>query len=135
MSTERDRAERLKRLLDVQARKRRLAEWRLAELVREEAELKATSAEILESLGTQSLLNGLFLEGRASALRRNEAKIVLNVQNREATGKALVEAQRIEKRMERAVAEADVIALRREERDDLDLALDDYLAATGASLE
>ncbi|WP_152046112.1 hypothetical protein [Aureimonas psammosilenae] len=135
MSTERDRAERLKRLLDVQARKRRLAEWRLAELVREEAELKATSAEILESLGTQSLLNGLFLEGRASALRRNEAKIVLNVQNREATGKALVEAQRIEKRMERAVAEADLIALRREERDDLDLALDDYLAATGASLE
>ncbi|GGE19753.1 hypothetical protein GCM10011390_43760 [Aureimonas endophytica] len=135
MSAERERANRLHRLLEVQARKRKLTEWRLAELAREGAELQATSAEILESLGTHSLLNGLFLEGRASALRRNEAKIVANRQSREETGRELVEAQRIEKRMARAVDDAETAALRREEREELELALDDYLAAGRASLE
>ncbi|KAB0679888.1 hypothetical protein [Aureimonas leprariae] len=135
MSAERERAERLKRLLDVQARKRRLAEWQLAELRREAGELAAASAEIIESLGTQSLLNGLFLEGRASALRRNEAKIVRNRDAAAKAGAAFAEAQGIEKRMERAVAEAETVAARREERDALAATLDDYLAAARTSLE
>lgn len=135
MSAERERAERLKRLLDVQVRKRRLAEWKVADCNRADAELAATSAEIIESLGTQSLLNGLFLEGRASALRRNEAKILANRSLLQQAATALVEAQGVEKRMERAVAEAETVALRREEGESLALALDDWLAAKSTSLE
>jgi hypothetical protein len=135
MSAERERAERLKRLLDVQARRRRLAEWRLADLRREAAALEATSAEILESLGTQSLLNGLFLEGRASALRRNEARIVANRAGASDAERRLVDIRGMEKRMEKAAGEAEGAALRREERDRLSEALDDYLAARAASLE
>jgi hypothetical protein len=135
VSAERERAERLRRLLDVQSRKRRLAEWKLGELQREATALAATSAEIIESLGTQSLLNGLFLEAKASTLRRNEARIVANKAALAEAAARLLDAQGIEKRMERAVAEANVVAARREERDALAATLDDYLAAARTSLE
>ncbi len=135
MSAEADRADRLRRLLDVQARKRRLAEWALADRRREGAELAAASAAIIESLGTQSLLNGLFLEGRASALRRNEALVVANRAAQTRAAADLAEAQGIEKRMERAVAEAGVAARRRAERDVLEATMDEYFATPRASLE
>jgi hypothetical protein len=133
MSEERERAERLKRLLDVQGRRRKLAEWRLADLHREGEALAATSAEILESLGVHSLLNGLFLEGRASALRRNEAKIVANRAGAAEAERRLVEMRGMEKRMAKAAGEAEGVAQGREERDRLAEALDDYLAARAAS--
>jgi hypothetical protein len=135
MSGEEARATRLQRLLAVQARKRQMEEWRLADLKREATALAANSVEILQSLGDQSLLQGLFLEAKASALRRNEVEIVTN---QTAQGKAadrLREAQGIEKRLERASEDAGVVAARAEERTALELALDGYLTAARASFE
>lgn len=135
MSGEQARAERLQRLLSVQARKRQMEEWRLAELKREATTLAATSVEILQSLGDQSLLQGLFLEAKASTLRRNEVQIAANQTAQLGSIGRLSAAQGIEKRLEHASEEADGVALRAEERTALDLALDDYLTASRASFE
>ena len=135
MSGEQARATRLERLRTVQARKRQMEEWRLADLKLEGIALAANSVEILQSLGDQSLLQGLFLEAKASALRRNEVDIVAN---HTAQGKAvdkLRAAQGIERRLERASEEAGIVAGRVEERTALELALDEYLTSTRASLE
>lgn len=135
MSGERERAVRLRRLLDVQGRKRQMEEWRLAALQREAIALHETSAEILASLGEQCVLNGLFLEGRASALRRNEGLIVRNRSAQDISEADLNAARAIEKRLEREAAAAGEVAARVEEQSDLLTALDDYLVARSASFE
>jgi len=135
MSGEQTKATRLQRLLTVQARKRQMEEWRLAELKREGIALAATSVEILQSLGDQCLLQGLFLEAKASSLRRNEVHIAANQVAQIAAVETLREAQGIEKRLERAAEDAGVDAARVGERDALALALDDYLTASRASFE
>lgn len=135
MSGEQARAIRLQRLLTVQARKRQMEEWRLAELKREGIALATISVEILQTLGDQSLMQGLFLEAKASALRRNEVQITANHHSQSEAVEALRSAQGIEKRLERASEEADVVAARVEERSALDVALDDYLTSARASFE
>jgi hypothetical protein len=135
MSGEQARAIRLQRLLTVQARKRQMEEWQLAELRRTGAELEATSIEILQSLGDQSLLQGLFLEAKAATLRRNEVQITANREEQSQTELRVREAQGIEKRLEQASEEATGAAARVEERVALELALDDYLTAARASFE
>lgn len=135
MSGEQARADRLQRLLSVQARKREMEEWRLADLKREGIALAATSVEILQSLGDQSLLQGLFLEAKATTLRRNEVHISGNQVLQTASASRLREAQGIEKRLEHACDEATGEAARAAERSALELALDDYLTAARASFE
>ncbi|RYE87458.1 MAG: hypothetical protein EOP19_04210 [Hyphomicrobiales bacterium] len=135
MSGEQARADRLQRLLSVQARKREMEEWRLADLKREGIALAATSVEILQSLGDQSLLQGLFLEAKATTLRRNEVHISGNLVLQDASAGRLREAQGIEKRLEHACDEATGEAARAAERSALELALDDYLTAARASFE
>ncbi|GGD27645.1 hypothetical protein [Aureimonas glaciei] len=135
MSGEGTRAARLERLQSVQLRKRQVEEWRLAELKREGIALAALSVEILQSLGDQSLLQGLFLEAKATTLRRNEVKIVANRSIQVQAELRLREAQGIEKRLERACEEARGVADQIDERTELDLALQDYLTAANASFE
>jgi hypothetical protein len=135
MSGEKERAVRLARLVEVQSRKRQMEEWRLGALKREAVQLAETSAEILESLGEQSLLNGLFLEGRASALRRNEGLIVQNRGAQESAEAGLNAARGIEKRLERAAGDAAEVAARIREQEDLLSALDDFLTTRSASFE
>jgi hypothetical protein len=135
MSGEQARAIRLQRLLAVQARKRQMEEWQLAELKRTAATLEATSIEILQSLGDQSLLQGLFLEAKAATLRRNEVQISANRVEQGRTEQKVRDAQGIEKRLEQASEEASSDAARVEERVALELALDDYLTAARASFE
>lgn len=135
MSGERERAVRLGRLLDVQGRKRQMEEWRLAALRREAVALAETSAEILASLGEQCVLNGLFLEGRASALRRNEGLIVRNRSAQTDAEAALEAARTIEKRVEREASAAAELAGRVKEQSDLLSALDDHLTTRSASFE
>lgn len=135
MSGERERAARLSRLLEVQGRKRQMQEWKLAALKREAVALHETSAEILASLGEHCLLNGLFLEGRASALRRNEGLIVCNRTAQEGAETELEAARTIEKRVEREAAAANEAAGRAKEQADLLSALDDYLTTRSASFE
>lgn len=135
MSDENDRAERLARLLVVQAQKRRLEEWRLAELQREALALAASSAAILKSLGDESLLHGLFLDAKASALKRNEVTASANRASQAKTELRLREAQGIEKRLERASSDADGDNARVAERTGLAAVLEDYLTAVNASFE
>lgn len=135
MSGETERAERLARLLAVQAHKRRLEEWRLAELGREALALAATSADMLKSLGDQSLLHGLFLDAKVSALKRNEVAAAANRATQAATELKLRDAQGIEKRLERASADAGSAGARSAERAGLAAVLDGYLASAGASFE
>ena len=135
MSGEAARASRLERLLSVQARKRQVEEWQLAELKRDEIKLTALSAEILESLGDQSLLQGLFLDAKAKTLRRNEVKIATNRSTQVNADLKVRQSQGIEKRLERACADARSEANRAGEQIALDLALQDYLTAADASFE
>ncbi|MBC8128983.1 MAG: hypothetical protein H7Y08_01525 [Rhizobiaceae bacterium] len=135
MSGEKARAERLQRLVEVQGRKRQMEEWRLAELKREETALAASSVEILQSLGDQSLLHGLFLEAKAATLKRNEVRIATNRSAQEVASVKLRDSQSIEKRIGRASDDARVLADRVAEQQALDLALDDYLTSTAASFE
>ena len=110
-------------------------EWRLAELQREARDLAVASVEILQSLGDQSLLHGLFLDAKAAALKRNEAKAVVNrVQQGEAEAR-LRDAYGVEKRLERATGAAVAVEQRVAERDHLDDAIEAHVAAARTSLE
>lgn len=135
MSGEQVRSDRLQRLVAVQMRKRQLDEWRLADLKREAIALAASSADILQSLGDQSLLHGLFLDAKASTLRRNEVLVAGNRAAQVEAEKRLRDAQAIEKRLDRAAEDARETADRAAERASLDLALEDYLTAANASFE
>ncbi|MBB3935551.1 hypothetical protein [Aureimonas phyllosphaerae] len=129
------RAARLARVRDVQEKMRQLEEWRLGELVREETRLRETERELLETLGSQSLMQGLFLEGKAAALRRNDV-VLRETQAREAVAREKVQkAQATEKRLERAADKAEATERAATERSELLLALEDHLAARAASFE
>lgn len=129
------RAERLARVRDVQEKMRQLEEWRLGELVREETRLLENERELLETLGSQSLMHGLFLEGKAAALRRNDLAL-RETREREAVAREKVQkAQATEKRIESAADKAGASERAEVERADLLLALEDHLAARAASFE
>ncbi|WP_168990422.1 hypothetical protein [Aureimonas flava] len=129
------RAERLTRVRAVQEKMRQLEEWRLGELVREEARLVDNERELLETLGSQSLMHGLFLEGKAAALRRNDLTL-RETREREAAARERVrKAQATEKRVERAAGKAEAAERAEAERAELLLALEDHLAARAASFE
>lgn len=129
------RAERLGRVLAVQVQKRKLEEWRLAEAVREEERLRTNERELLETLGNQSLMQGLFLDAKVSALRRNDRALAETRERQDVVREALKTAATAEKRLERAGARARAEERSARERDDLLLALDDHLAARAASFE
>jgi hypothetical protein len=129
------RSDRLGRVLAVQQQKRKLAEWKLAELVREEEGLRATEVELLDTLGRQSLMQGLFLDAKVSALRRNDLALRETLERQATARGALTEIRRIEKRIERAnetAARADRSAA---ERVSLLEALDEHLVAQAASFK
>jgi len=129
------RSDRLGRVLAVQQQKRKLAEWKLTELVREEEGLRATEVELLDTLGRQSLMQGLFLDAKVSALRRNDLALRETLERQATARGALTEIRRIEKRIERAnetAARADRSAA---ERVSLREALDEHLVAQAASFK
>ena len=129
------RSDRLGRVLAVQQQKRKLAEWKLTELVREEEGLRATEVELLDTLGRQSLMQGLFLDAKVSALRRNDLALRETLERQATARGALTEIRRIEKRIERAnetAARADRSAA---ERVSLLEALDEHLVAQAASFK
>ncbi|ALN74134.1 hypothetical protein [Aureimonas sp. AU20] len=129
------RSDRLARVLAVQERKRQLAEWALAELVREEKRLEDTRDELLDTLGAQSLMQGLFLDAKVSALRRNDVTLS-GVVERQAEARSEVQAANLaEKRVQRAAEAALVEDRMAEDTAELLSTLDDYLVARAASLE
>ena len=129
------RADRLERLQKLQKRKREMEEWRLAELERKAASLAAETEEILKSLGDQSLLNGLFLEAKANALRRKEGERAVVRAEAERAKVRLTEAGGVEKRLERIAGEARSEQTRTDESAALAEILDGFLISRSASLE
>ncbi len=129
------RSDRLKRVLAVQERKRQLAEWALADLVREEKQLEDTRAELLDTLGAQSLMQGLFLDAKVSALKRNDMALAAVVK-RQSEARERVQAESLaEKRVQRAFDAALVEDRAAGEMAELLATLDDHLVARAASLE
>lgn len=129
------RSDRLKRVLAVQERKRQLAEWALADLVREEKQLEDTRAELLDTLGAQSLMQGLFLDAKVSALKRNDMALAAVVK-RQSEARERVQAESLaEKRVQRAFDAALVEDRAASEMAELLATLDDHLVARAASLE
>ncbi|MBB3996384.1 hypothetical protein [Aureimonas pseudogalii] len=129
------RSDRLGRVLAVQQQKRKLAEWKLAEMVREEEALRATEIELLDTLGRQSLMQGLFLDAKVSALRRNDLALRETQERQAAARGALTEIRRIEKRIERATETAARADRSAAERVGLLEALDEHLVAQAASFK
>ena len=66
----RERMRKVKRLVTVQADLHRLAEWKLAGLVREGQELKAAQEDLLAALNEHETFHGLFVASMAGRLRR-----------------------------------------------------------------
>lgn len=129
------RSDRLARVLAVQERKRQRAEWALAELVREEKALEDTRDELLDTLGAQSLMQGLFLDAKVSALRRNDLALAA-VSAKQLDARERVRAENMtEKRVERAAEAALVEDRIAQEAVELLAALEDHLVARAASLE
>jgi uncharacterized coiled-coil protein SlyX len=64
-----DRLRKARRIMAVQAQLHRLAEWRLAALVREEGELDASQQQLIGTLNEDAALHGLFVDAMARRLR------------------------------------------------------------------
>ncbi|KTQ94121.1 MULTISPECIES: hypothetical protein [Aureimonas] len=129
------RSDRLARVLAVQERKRQQAEWALAELVREQKGLEDTRDELLDTLGAQSLMQGLFLDAKVSALRRNDLALAA-VSAKQLDARERVRAENMtEKRVERAAEAALVEDRIAQDAVELLSALEDHLVARAASLE
>ncbi|WP_019996936.1 hypothetical protein [Aureimonas ureilytica] len=129
------RSDRLARVLAVQERKRQLAEWALSDLVREEKRLEDTRVELLDTLGAQSLMQGLFLDAKVSALKRNEVALAAVLKQKDEARERVQAESLAEKRVERAANAALVEDRATEEAAALALTLDDYLVGRAASLE
>ncbi len=129
------RSDRLARVLAVQERKRQLAEWALSDLVREEKRLEDTRVELLDTLGAQSLMQGLFLDAKVSALKRNEVALAAVLKQKDEARERVQTESLAEKRVERAANAALVEDRATEEAAALALTLDDYLVGRAASLE
>lgn len=129
------RSDRLARVLAVQERKRQLAEWALSDLAREEKRLEDTRAELLDTLGAQSLMQGLFLDAKVSALKRNDVALAAVLKQKDEARERVQAESLAEKRIERAANAASVEDRATEEAAALALTLDDYLVGRAASLE
>jgi hypothetical protein len=63
-----DRVKKLARLIDLQEKMHRLAEWRLAAIDRKQDELAENRARLFETLNAGEPLHGLFIESMARRL-------------------------------------------------------------------
>ena len=135
MSAAPGRAARLQRLATVQKKRREIAEWRVSELSRLRHHIETEIAAIIESLGSQSLLSGLFLDQKVLTLRRKDAELAANALALKAAGDALLACLRSEKQLCRMLSAARYDKQRADEAGELSLTLEAFLVRPGASLE
>jgi hypothetical protein len=122
----------IKRVIAVQEQLRRLAEGKLADLERREANLVSSRREIVASLNEDQALHGLFLEARARRVTSLSKDIASLGRAKEAQAKHLREETGRLKRAERIADELGrehQVALDRKELGELV----DRLAAQGAT--
>jgi hypothetical protein len=65
----RKRLKKMERLVKVQEKLHQAAEWKLAELAREQAELTASRRSLVEALNEDDAFHGLFVDAMARRLR------------------------------------------------------------------
>lgn len=135
MSGQATRPHRLKRLLRVQKQKRELEEWRLAALGRERSDIDRKEVEIVESLGAESILQGLFLDQKVRSLRRNDVDKVRNGKAQDAATVRLRTARQREKHVERALDDASLAEGNAAARSELEEVLDIFLPTRGPGTE
>lgn len=80
---DRARLKKIERILSVQEKLHRMAEWNLARTEREKSDLQKTEVEIVSALNEDAALQGLFVDAMAKRLK-----------------KLAVEAERVERRRE-----------------------------------
>jgi hypothetical protein len=125
MNEDRSRVRRLDRILKVQGQKRLLEEWRLSNLRKERDTIDKDDVALLDSLGTDSQLHGLFIEAKVRTLRRNEVKRSANLQDQSATADRITATRRAEKGVEKIRDDA----RRTRDADDEALSLESSIAS------
>jgi hypothetical protein len=128
------RLRKTRRLLKVQEQLHQIAEWKLATLQRQGAELQSTQETLIATLNDDEALHGLFVEARSrrlQALAVEEGRV--NAAQEEQKKAALDRAMQV-KRTERMVDSLAVEHRRMTEKKDYLLLLDSLATKSGASL-
>ncbi|RDI50405.1 hypothetical protein [Microvirga subterranea] len=128
------RLQKTKRLLKVQEQLHQIAEWKLASLQRQVAELQNTQHALIATLNDDQLLHGLFVEARSRRLQTLAAEEGrVKVAEAEQKKAALDHAMQV-KRTERMVETLSVEYRRAVEKKDYLALLDSLATKTDASL-
>ncbi|MCD1641452.1 hypothetical protein [Aurantimonas coralicida] len=135
MSDDRSRVRRLDRILKVQGQKRLLEEWRLSNLRQERETIDKDDVALLDSLGTESQLHGLFIEAKVRNLRRNEGKRSANLADQSATEQRITTTRRAEKGVEKVRDDARRNRDADEETRSLESSVEGHLARRHPSFE
>ncbi|MFC4173656.1 hypothetical protein ACFOYU_16595 [Microvirga sp. GCM10011540] len=128
------RLRKTERLLKVQEQLQKMAEWKLADLSRQAAELRNAQETLIQTLNDDEVLHGLFVESRARRLQTlaGEANQVDEAQ--EAQKKVVLERSMQVKRTERMVETFAEEHRRASEKKDYLMLLDSLASKNDASL-
>ena len=129
-----DRLGKIERLLAIQGKIHRLAEWRLAALDRKQAELIADKTALVASLNEAEPLHGLFVEAMARRLTLLAREGNRLARAREAQQRRLLEEGLRLKRFERATGRAQAIGREFARRKGFQAMLDALASVEDASL-
>ncbi|MGQ7792553.1 hypothetical protein ACUN0C_09110 [Faunimonas sp. B44] len=129
-----DRLESLERIVGLQRQLHRMAEWRLAELERRRAENDEAQRVLVEALGGDAALHGLFVAPMASRLRSLAVEGERIGRDVDRCRAELLDVSRRLKQAERVAAALAVESLRKSEAEQLREVIEQCLSAGPASL-
>ena len=129
-----DRAQKIQRLLTLQAKLHQLAEWRLASVDRARHELAENEARLFETLNGEAPLHGLFVEAMARRLATLAREGDRLTRLREIQQRRLQEEGLKLKRFERMTRRAERQSRAEAEKRDFAALLDVLAATEDASL-
>jgi hypothetical protein len=122
------------RILEAQRQLYRAAEWQLARLKRQEADLEAEQLSLIAALNDDQALQGLFIEATANRLRAVAKRIEAARQARERQEAELAEQAVRVKRAERLADSVELEHRRAEERRELAQIVEQAVGRSRASL-
>ncbi|RFC62638.1 hypothetical protein DYI37_15505 [Fulvimarina endophytica] len=134
MSDAARKKKRLERVLKVQAQKRQIEEWALAQLKQKHDEIDRSDREILDSLDPEHRLHGLFVEAKVKSLRRNDVERRRNEEEQKLGEARLAEVRLQEKGIERRMKAASREAASDVEAAALESHVESFLARLANSL-
>jgi hypothetical protein len=122
------------RLLNVQEQLHKMAGWKLAALQRQASELQNAQTVLIETLNSDEILHGLFVESRAQRLQALAAEETQVKLAQEVQSKIALERAMQMKRTERMVGTLTLEHRRMEEKKDYLALLDGLATKSNASL-